>query len=290
MQPWIERFGVRRRRLAARLALHDADEARAVDALDEVDAEEVGDRRHGVDGPHLLRDHGTGEGAARQTHDPGNAKHGLVQEQAVLALAVIAKTFSVIGDRDDERAIETALTLEQRDQPRHARVHIGDFAVVRPRAIRRVEGRRRGVRRVRVVQVDPGEERLIAGLLGDPRAGGVHDRSATALRLELHRRVEAVELRVELVESLREAVLAAENKCADEAARTVSGSLQHLGERGRLFGHRRRRVIADAIPGWIAPVRIAVCAGPVSGDGVVASAKRTPSRARRSSAGVAAPR
>ena len=100
--------------------------------------------------------------------------------------------------------------------------------------------------------MDPGEERLIAG-----SAPEIHALAASttapprALRLELHRRIEPVELRVELVESLREAVLAAENECADEAARTVSGGLQKLGERGRLFGHRRRRVVADGVPGWI---------------------------------------
>ncbi len=80
----------------------------------------------------------------------------------MLFFAVIANPFAVIGHHRDQRAIELSRLLEGGDQPRNAAVDVCDFAVVRRGTEPRFERSRRIVRRVRVVEMNPGEERLSA--------------------------------------------------------------------------------------------------------------------------------
>ena len=68
----------------------------------------------------------------------------------------------MVGDDGDEGAIEAAGPLQRRDQAADAGVDVGDLAVVGRRLEAGGERRRRIVRRVRVVQVHPAEERLRA--------------------------------------------------------------------------------------------------------------------------------
>ncbi len=92
--------------------------------------------------------------------DQRDVERGLISEQAVRLLAVIAERFAVVAGHDDERrAIRCPHIVEQR---RYRRVGRRDFAVIRPAGIPRVERSRRAIRRVRVEQVHPHEPRLIS--------------------------------------------------------------------------------------------------------------------------------
>ena len=113
----------------------------------------------------------------------------------------------MVGDDGDERAIEAAGPLERRDQAADAGVDVGDLAVVRRRLEAGRERRRRIVRRVRVVEMHPAEERLRAAAV-EPLHRRVDDRVAAPLHLQLEPVAEAGEVGVEGVEPLREAVRA----------------------------------------------------------------------------------
>ena len=101
-------------------------------------------------------------GASRSTtdlrKDQRDVERGLISEQAVGLLAVIAKPFAMVAGHDDERrVIRCAHIVEQR---RESRVGRRDFAVIRSAGILRVERSRRAIRCVRVEQVHPHEPRL----------------------------------------------------------------------------------------------------------------------------------
>src|SRR5262245_48708172 len=159
---------------------------------------------------------------------------------------MIAEAFAMVGDDDDERAIESTGLVERADQLRDAAVDVRDLAVVRRGLETRAERRRRVVRCVRVVEMNPGKKRLTARVQPLPRRAGYL--AAQALSLQLHPGSELREARVDGIEPLPEAVLRTDDECADERSGAVSTRFEDLSDRGRIGRNRRRRVVSDAEP------------------------------------------
>ena len=64
----------------------------------------------------------------------------VVDEQAVLLLAVIAEALAVIRQQDDRRSVVELVRLQVADQPADDLVGVGDLAVVRRRTRRSASG------------------------------------------------------------------------------------------------------------------------------------------------------
>ena len=94
---------------------------------------------------------------SRSGDDQRHAQGRVVEQHSVRALAVVAKPFSVIARDDDERAVHLAMRAQPLEHARDLFVRERDLAIVR-RARPRGEPRRRRVRRVRIVEVNPDEE------------------------------------------------------------------------------------------------------------------------------------
>ena len=127
----------------------------------------------------------------------------------------------MVGDDRDDRAIETAATLERGDELADARVDVGDLAVVGRGLETRGERRRRIVRRMCVVEMHPAEERLRAGGV-EPFHRGVDDHVAAPLHLQLGAVAEPGKVGIEGIEPLREAVRRGQDEGADEPAGAIA--------------------------------------------------------------------
>ena len=154
----------------------------------------------------------------------------------------------MVGEQDEDRAVPDPRALQPRDEAPHHLVGVGHLAEVRLARVAREERLRRLVGRVRVVEVDPGEELLRLHAL-EPREREVHHLVALLLDgAEVHdlvlREVEAVGV---VVEALVEAPARVEHPGADEGPGRVAGLLQPLGERRRLLLDEEAAVVADAV-------------------------------------------
>ena len=158
----------------------------------------------------------------------------------------------MIARDDDDRP--RARIAERVEQPPELRVRERHFRVVRPlhrpRKPRRIVLRRR-IRRVRIVHVDPGEERLL-GLLPQPSRRLIHHfvprplRRVDPRRELVLREVEVVEIGVE---PLSDPPPSVEDERADEPAGAVALPLQHLGQGRLLIADVELAVVADAVEG-----------------------------------------
>jgi hypothetical protein len=226
----------------------EAGEGMAVDPLLGGKAEEVENGRHHVH----RRDLGRAPAvvAPGRADDEGDVLGRVVDEEGVRALPVVAEALPVIGHEHEYRAVPDALRLEPGHEPSHHLVRVGDLPEVGLSGVELVEGSRRLVGSVRVVEVDPGEE--TAGLHGlQPREGEIHD--LVALLLDgaevddlVLREVEAVGV---VVEPLVEAPARVEHPRADERSRRPARLLQPLRERHRLCLEEEAAVVADAVMG-----------------------------------------
>jgi hypothetical protein len=128
----------------------------------------------------------------------------------MLLLAVFAQRFAVVAHDDNHGVLQATAAGEKVDEPADLRVGGGDLSVVgaleRRRKTRAI-GLGRHVRAVRIVEVDPGEKRLIA-FAGQPGQRVVDDLRARPLRRVepgSHFKTRQVEVVVVVVESLRDA-------------------------------------------------------------------------------------
>ena len=186
---------------------------------------QIEDRRHDIDVLH----HG-GDAAPRTDvrlllHDERHVNRFVVDEEAVLLLAVIAEPFAVIRQHDHRRAVVQLVRLEIFHEPSDDLVGIGDLAVVR-----RVcgEALRRRVRLVRLVEME--EEKRARGAGGcEPLLGNRFRRAAVALHLtdaRVERRLR--HLAVEEVESLADSRLLAQHEGRDDSGLRVPAVAEHL--------------------------------------------------------------
>src|SRR5258708_428801 len=100
-------------------------------------------------------------------------QRGLVEQETMGQLTVLAERFTVVADEDDDRL----LPIDRGQQTPYLSIDVGDLAVVRLRV-----RRRRCIRGVRIVEVDPGEERSGVAVL-QPVQGTVDRVAAPSLRI-----------------------------------------------------------------------------------------------------------
>ena len=248
--------------------------------------------RHDVDDPHLVgndrRRH------ARTADDERDARRGFVDEEAVRQFAVFAEHLAMVGDHDDERVVEAAVGAKRVDQAPDLRVDVRDFGVVGAVSgswEARLKRSGRFVRGVRVVQVDPGEERAVRLRL-QPLERAVDDIGSRPLN-HVHRR------------GVRETGRDRSRRSTDRTpARSPSADRGRSCRRSRRFetpcragsrrasadrrqGRSRRCPARRATPGNV-PVISDECAGRVRGTTVVACSNRSPDAASASICGVCA--
>jgi hypothetical protein len=146
----------------------------------------------------------------------------------------------IAGEHHERRPRRVAGCREKRtERP----IHGGHFAVVRLRRVLRVEGRRRAVRRMRLVDVHPGEPAAL--LPRDPGAGARDDDAGRPLRNhKLPAGRDRVEPAVVGIEAGRQTKARIERKCADERGCREAGRFQPRRDR---FG-ALRQAIAAVIP------------------------------------------
>ena len=102
-----------------------------------------------------------------RVEDEGHAQRGLVGEDPVGGLAVLAQAFAVVAGQDHEGAAVAALREERLEQGLEQRVREGDLAVVEVRGEARGERLGRHVGEVGLVEVNP-QEGLGTALRGQP--------------------------------------------------------------------------------------------------------------------------
>ena len=213
----------------------------------ELEGQQLDQGRHQVD----LADGGLDPQAgrpARQAHQPGDANGGVVDEQPVGLLAVLAEPLAVVAHRHHQRV--PAGDPGVLEQARDLGVHVGDLAVVGPlgEALRPRGGRREG--EVRVVEVDPQKVRGPLVEAVEPRQRPV--RGVRGPALGGHPRLAARAGRADLVvvhlEAPIEAVARLEHDGRDEGGRAVAGRGQPIGEGRDAVAEVVGQVVADAVP------------------------------------------
>ncbi len=186
----------------------------------------------------------------RRSDQEGDVRHAVVNEEAVSALAMIPEALPVIAHDDEDRAVVDAERLQLRDEAPDLAVGKGNLAVIRTFLVARRERLGRPVRRVRIVQVNPGKERRALGF-PNPRQGLVHhlvgrplDRAErkAALRAE----IEVVHVRIE---ALIDPPLRVEDVSGDERTGAVAALLEDLGQRHLIRPEEEATVVADAMLG-----------------------------------------
>ena len=179
---------------------------------------------------------------------------GVVDEEAVLLLAVFAERFAVVADDDNHGVRQAAAAGEKVDQPADLRVRGGDLPVVRAferRRKARTIGLGRHVGTVRIVEVHPCEKRLVA-CAGQPGQRMVDHLAARTLRRVDpggHFKTRQIEVVVVVVESLRDAPPMVEDVGADKSSRAVAVRLHHLGQRRDFIADVEAAVVAHAVEG-----------------------------------------
>ena len=160
----------------------------------------------------------------------------------MLLLAVVAQPFAVVGGHRDQ---EPALAgLQAIQQPAHQLVGVGDLAVV---GVAAGVARRRGVRGVRLVEVEEGEEaRVRPGL--HPPGQRLHRHGTVALDRgqRLHGPLRLDRVIVE-VEALRDPGLAPQHVGRDRGPRPPAGGPEAPGQGGMRIPEREAEVVAHSV-------------------------------------------
>ena len=168
----------------------------------------------------------------------------LVDQVAVLRLAVIAEAFAVVAD-DHDRVRPGRALLERRDESAELLVHRGHLAVIRRRGVPRPVGLGRDVRRVRVEVMHPREHRL--------RRRRLPGRNRTIGRLTGRAFHRARRQHVVVgTEPAREAEASRQHERRHERRRRVAGRCEPLGGDG-VSGGQRARVLVQPVSGRVQP-------------------------------------
>ncbi len=215
----------------------------------------------------------------RAGRDAGADEHqrhvhrGLVEQVAVLRLAVVAEPFAVIRD-DGDRARLGDVARERRDEASELRVHRRDLTKVRVARVARAVRLRRLVRRVRIVVVDPEEERRL------PRGGSSSASAASVVSRDDRSTAPAGKLVVIDVETACQAEPARERERRDERRGAVAGGVEALGEERRLV-RQAAAVLVNAVAGRIEAGHHRGVRRQRLGDGCVGLREAAPARGER---------
>ncbi len=168
----------------------------------------------------------------------------VVEEDAVLVLAVIAEAFAVIGEKDDRRGVVEAFRSQKPEQLAEVLVGVLDLAVVGAGGGEFGRGR---IRRVRLVGVDEQKE-LRRRLTSEPADRVQHRGLARPLQLaERHVGGGGRQLIVERVEAAVESDLPAEHVRRHEAGGCVAGVLEAVLQELLIFPDGEPDVVAHAV-------------------------------------------
>ncbi len=185
-----------------------------------------------------------------------NLDRGVVDEDRVGLLAVLAEALAVIGGDHDESSPGEPERVDLVEQDAEPAVGRGDLGVVRRGGAQAV-GDRRFVGLVRVEEVDPEKEPPRASLgrpvvqPGGGATGGLGGRPVAdheELRLVL-----GVEVVVIAVEALVEPETAVEHDRGDESLGVEADGLQAFGEGHRSGAQGVGAVVANPVRGWKEP-------------------------------------
>ena len=172
---------------------------------------------------------------------------GFVDQQAVGQLTVLAELLAVVPHHRHDRPVGEPLAVQLCKQAAHLGIHLGDLAVVRPVRVEGAERLRGGVRRVRVVEVHPGEERLFA-LLGEPGDRAVGHHPARPLRIQVGHAL-AGDVVVVPVEASHEPKPTVQHERPDEGSRAVPRRGELRCERRGVLREALGAVVPDAVVG-----------------------------------------
>jgi len=229
---------------------HQRHEARAGHGLRRGHTQQVEHGGHDVHRPHGVGHPARLGKAERRAEDEGHVRHAVVDEKAVRGLAVVAQALAVIAHHDDDRLLVEPASAQQVEHAPDLAVGKRHLTVVRVPLVARRERLGRAVRRVRIVEVNPREERRVPGPV-DPRQGLVHHLVGGPLdRRQRHGpRLGEVEVVEVGVEALVGPPLRVEDVGGHERARPVPALLEHLGERDLLGPEEEPAVVAHAVLG-----------------------------------------
>src|SRR6266550_9481410 len=102
---------------------------------------------------------------------------GVVDKEAVRFLAMLAESFAMVAGDNDQRPVIYSLGSQIRDHASHLRVHEGNSTTVGMATIFLQIRRRRVVRMVGVVEMDPQEEGLLPRAI-EPAKRTIYDFAA----------------------------------------------------------------------------------------------------------------
>lgn len=131
----------------------------------------VGQKKDGgknVGGAHQRVDDHAAMGCVRHLNNEWNVEGRVIEKEAVSLLSVLAQAFAMIADNNNDRVPIGARFLQLRDEVAKRGVGVGDLTVVEMRGILFGEGRRRLVRIMGIVEVDPHEARITPGVVVEP--------------------------------------------------------------------------------------------------------------------------
>jgi hypothetical protein len=224
------------------------DEASPLDLGGDGDPGHLAHRGHDVDQTDRLRRDPASEFRKWRGDDQRDMESRLVDEETVRRLLVLAQAFAVVGREDEEEVVAESVAVEEIPEPGELGIRIRDFAEIGILSVLALERLGRGVGRVGVVEVDPGEEFAVL-LFVDPAQGLVDDFVRRPLDLAERdlletAQVELVEIRVE---ALVQPPLGVEDVGGDEGRRVVALGLEGLGHGHELRGDDEAAVVADAV-------------------------------------------
>ena len=212
------------------------------------DAQQVEHGRHHVHRANRVRHFSAAHQVVRRADHERHVGDAVVDEEPVLAFPVVAEALAVVAHDDDDRPVVDAHRLQLLHDAANLAVDEGHLAVVRPPLVTGRIRLGRTIRRMRIVEVKPREERRALRLL-DPRQRFVRD----LVRRPLNRanrqtpgfaKVEIVEVGIE---ALVHSPLRIEHVRGDEAAGSVTSRLQHLGEGDLRVVQEEASIVADAV-------------------------------------------
>ncbi len=105
---------------------------------------------------------------------------GVVDKEAMLVFAMLAQRFAMVAQEQNQTLLVELVPLEPSDQTAEFMIGIGDLSVIQMPSILAPIRFRRIVGAVRIVQMEPEEERSPRILL-QPRQGVIHAFSRTAI-------------------------------------------------------------------------------------------------------------
>ncbi len=178
--------------------------------------------------------------------DQGHVQGGLVDEDAVGLLAVLAEALPVIGRHRDEQVARAAGLLQGLEQPAELRVAEGDLSLVRmQRGL--TPGRRRLVGHVRIEEVQPDEEALPGSEPGEPGQRVVDHLVGGALDVQVSHRLPGRLWGVIDLEALVEAEARVQHEAPHEGRGAPAPLGEHLRDQPRLRRQCEHGVVVHSV-------------------------------------------